>query len=375
MIREAFGIIHAGEAAPNLRELVTKRALAALPIAGKYRAVDFPMSNMLNSNIKNVGVITSRNYRSLMNHLGSGKQWNLSRKNGGLFVLAPFSLIENTGIYRGTVEALKGSMDYIKRSTEEYAVLVGTDYIYNSSFEDMMRFHVDNEADITVMYYNANINEPRDDMGEDPFFHIDSDGRIKSIEINPMIPSTTARSMKSYIISKELLINLINESFALGDYTFSEGLLRKNLDKYKVMAYEHKGYVGTIRSVESYYKVSMDLLDSKIRDELLSSRNRIHTRVKDSVPVKYIGTATVGNSLIANECIIEGKVEGSIIFRKVRIRKDAVVKNSIIFSGADIGGEAELENVILDKNVTVKQECKLVGSSAFPIVIRKGGVV
>ena len=375
MIRDAFGIIHAGEDASNLRDLITKRAMAALPFGGKYRAIDFPMSNMVNSEITNVGVITSRNYRSLMNHLGSGKEWDLSRKDGGLFVLAPFSLIENTGIYRGSVEALKGSMNYIRRSDPEYAVMSTTDFIYNTSFDEMMRFHINNNADITAMYYNDDFSKPRDDMGEDAFFNMDNDGRINSIEINPAFPNSSARSMKTYIIRKDLLIGLVEESYALGEYSFSGGLLRNNIEKYRIMGFEHKGYVGSIRSIESFYRVNMDLLDFNIRKELLSSNNRIFTRVKDSVPAKYLETANVSNSLIANECIIEGKVEGSILFRKIRVRKDAVIKNSIIFSGAEIGSDSELENVILDKNVTVKQGCRLVGSSNFPIVIGKGGVV
>ena len=375
MIREAFGIIHAGEDSPNLRELVSHRAVAALPIAGKYRIIDFPMSNMVNSEIKNVGVITSRNYRSLMNHLGSGKEWDLSRKQGGLFVLAPFSLSENSGIYRGSIEALKGSMNYIQRSKPEYGILAGTDFIYNTNFDEMMRFHIDSKADITALYYNIDSNEEREEKSEDTFFTMDSDGRIISLEVNPMSPSSTARNMRAYIIHKDLLINLVDECYSQGEYSFCEGLIRRNLEKYRIMAYEHKGYVGAISSVESFYNVNMDLLNTEIRNELFNTENRIYTRVKDSVPAKYISTADVRNSLVANECIIAGQVEDSILFRKVRVNENAVIKNSIVFSGVVIGENAILENVILDKNVTVRPDCKLVGSSSFPIVIRKGGVV
>ncbi|MDR1797695.1 MAG: glucose-1-phosphate adenylyltransferase subunit GlgD [Clostridiales Family XIII bacterium] len=374
MIREAFGLIYAGDEVTNLRELVDTRTVGALPVGGKYRVIDFTLSNFVNSDIRNVGVITSRNYNSLMDHLSSGKAWDLSRKSDGLFILTPFSLRENPGIFRGKVEALKSGMDYIRRAKQEYCILTGSTQVYNTTFDDMMRFHVESGADVTVMYQKTNTVVHGDGF-HDVFLEVAGDGTVESIEINPMLSELNALSMKTYILRKDILIYLIDESFSKGEYKFSEDLLRNNLHRIKVMAYEHKGYVGTMRSVAAYYQMNMDLLDPDIRDELLASKNRVFTKVKDSVPAKYMETAEVKNSLIANGCIIEGKVENSILFRDVHIGRDACVKNSIVLANTEIADGAELEYTILDKNVSVRPRSRLVGAREFPMVIRKGGLV
>jgi glucose-1-phosphate adenylyltransferase len=375
MIREAFGLIYAGEESTNLRELVDNRAIAALPIGGKYRVIDLPLSNMVNSGIRNVGVITSRNYNSLVDHLGSGKYWGLSRKSDGLFVMTPFSSRGNTGIYRGKVEALKSSMDYIKRAKQEYAVLAGTSFIYGGTYDAMMKYHIESGADITALYHKADAASLADERFHEVYFDVAEDGRIKSLEINPALSLLNARSLKSYIIRKDVLVYLVEESVSKGEFKFSEGLLRNSLSRLKVMGFEHDGYVGTMNSVASYFEMNMDLLNVDIRKELFLAQNRIYTKIKDSVPAKYAEAAEVKNSLVANGCVIEGEVENSILFRGVHVGRDAVVKNSIVFSNTDIGGGADLEFTILDKDVNVRQNSRLVGNREFPMVIRKGGLV
>jgi len=375
MIRDAFGLIYAGEEIPNLRELVDQRTVGALPIGGKYRTIDFPLSNMVNSDIRSVGVIVGRNYNSLMDHLGSGKEWDLSRKSEGLFILTPFSLRENPGTYRGKVEALKSSMDYLRRVRQEYCIIAGATSIYNFVYDDMMRFHIESDADITALYHNIGNDHTVDEKYRDVFFELSDDGRVQGIEVNPVLTAHTARSLKSYIVRKDILMYLVDESFSKGEYKFSENLLRNNVDRIKIMAFEHQGYVGMLRSVSSYYKINLDLLDSKIRDELFPARNRIYTKTKDSVPAKYTASANVRQSLVANECVIEGSVEKSVLFRDVRVGKGASVKNSIILPSSIIEENADLDHVILDKNVTVRPNSRLVGSKDFPVVIRKGGIV
>ncbi|MDR1816371.1 MAG: glucose-1-phosphate adenylyltransferase subunit GlgD, partial [Clostridiales Family XIII bacterium] len=360
MIREAFGIIYAGEEVSNLRELVDTRAIGALPIGGKYRVIDFVLSNMVNSDIRNVGVITSRNYNSLMDHLASGKAWDLSRKSDGLFVLTPFSLRENPGIFRGKVEALKSAMDYIRRAKQEYCVLTGATHVYNSTYDDMMRFHVESGADVTVLYHKTDVVVHGDGF-HDVFLSVDENGVVTEIEVNPTLSELNALSMKTYIIRKDILIYLVDESYSRGEYLFSEDLLRNNLHRIKVMAYEHKGYVGTMRSVAAYYRMNMDLLDAGVREELLASGNPVYTKVKDSVPAKHTETANVKNSLVANGCIIEGNVENSVLFRDVHIGRGACVKNSIILANTAVSEGAELEYTILDKNVNVRPRSRLVG--------------
>ncbi|MDR3305356.1 MAG: glucose-1-phosphate adenylyltransferase subunit GlgD [Clostridiales Family XIII bacterium] len=375
MYREAFGLIYAGEDAAALRELVDQRTVGALPIGGKYRVIDFPLSNMVNSDIRKVGVITSRNYNSLMDHLSSGKAWDLSRKSDGLFIFTPYSLRETPGVFRGKVEALKSCMGYIRRAKQEYCVMTETSFVFNINFDEMMRSHCESGADLTILYHKAEPVHGDGDQFHEVFLDVGEDGRVRGIEVDPMLPTLSARSMKTYIVRKDVLIYLVDDSFAKGEFKFSENLLRNNIDRIKMMAFEHKGYVGTMRSVASYFRVNMDLLDPKIRGELFTSKNRIYTKVKDSVPAKYTKSAAVKNSLVANGCIIEGRVENSVLFRDVHVGKDAVIRNSIILANTDVAEEADLEYAILDKNVNVRQRRRLVGNSEFPMVIRKGGLV
>ena len=375
MIRDAFGILYTGEVIPNLRELVEERTVGAIPIGGKYRAVDFPLSNMVNSDIRSVGVIVSRKYNSLMDHLGSGKAWDLSRKNEGLFILTPFSLRENPGVYRGKVEALKSSLNFVRRVRQDYCVIAGAASIYNCNYSEMMRFHVESGSDITALYHNVDFDHVVDESYHEVFFDLSSDGRVRSLEVNPTTTFSSARSLKSYIIRKETLIYLVEECFSKGEYKFSENLLRNNIDRLRIMGYEHKGYVGMLRSVQSYFDINMKLLDQGIRGELLQTENRIYTKAKDSVPAKYTKTASVKRSLIANECVIEGTVENSVLFRDVHVGRGASVKNSIIMPGAEIADGAELEYVILDKNVSVRRTSRLIGNANFPVVVGKGGMV
>jgi len=375
MIRDAVGIIHTGEEIPNLRELVDQRTIAALPIGGKYRAIDFPLSNMVNSDIRSVGVIVSRNYNSLMDHLGSGKVWDLSRKSDGLFILTPFAMREDPGIYRGEVEALKSSMDFLRRTRHEYCVLAGVTSIYNFNYDQMMRFHIESEADITVLYHTVEADYTVEQQYHEVFFDMSDEGRINGIEISPTSTSLTARSLKSYIIRKDLLMYLVDDCNSKGEYKFSENLLRNNLDRLKIMGFEHTGYVGMLKSVPAYYDVNMDMLNPKVREELFPEKNRIYTKTKDSVPAKYTQAADVRQSLVANECVIEGSVENTVLFRNVHIGRESKIKNSIILAGTVIGEGAELEYVILDKNVSIRPGSRLVGTSNYPVVIRKGALV
>jgi len=375
MIREAFGLIYAGEEIHKLRELVELRIVGALPIGGKYRTIDFPLSNMLNSDIRSVGVIVSRKYNSLMDHLGSGKAWDLSRKGEGLFILTPFSLRETPGIYRGKVEALRSSLDFVRRVRQEYCIISGAASIYNINYDEMMRFHIDSNADITALYHHVGEGHEVDDQYHDVFFELSDEGRIKSLEINPGLLTLTARSLKSYIIRKDILIYLVEECFSKGEYKFSENLLRNNLDRLRIMAFEHKGYVGMLRSTKAYFDINMDMLKPKVRNELFYSDNRIYTKAKDSVPAKYTSTANLKQSLVANECIIEGNVENSVLFRGVYVGRGASIKNAIILPGTYVANDAQLEYVILDKNVNVRPRSRLIGNENYPVVVGKGGMV
>jgi glucose-1-phosphate adenylyltransferase len=375
MIREAFGMIYAGEQIINLRELVELRAVGALPVGGRYRVIDFPLSNMVNSGIRNVAVITNRNYNSLMDHLGSGKAWDLSRKSDGLFILTPYANRDNPGIYRGFIDALKGSMDYIRRAKQEYCVLTGSFTIYNRVFDDMMKFHVDSGADLTILYNRLASESYEGDRHDDVRLNMDKKGVVTNIEVNSGQSELDNVSMDTYIIRKDLLIYLVEESVAKGEYSFVDDLIRGNLQRIKVMGFEHTGYVARMHSIAAYYKANMDFLDTKLQKALFRERNRILTKVKDEVPAKYIGDSHVTNSIVANGCIIEGNVEDSILFRGVYVGKGSDIKNSILLPGTEVNDNAELQYVVIDKNVSVRNRSRLIGNEEFPVVIRKGAMV
>ncbi|MDR1028132.1 MAG: glucose-1-phosphate adenylyltransferase subunit GlgD [Clostridiales Family XIII bacterium] len=368
-------MIYAGEQIINLRELVELRAVGALPIGGRYRVIDFPLSNMVNTGIRNVAVITNRNYNSLMDHLGSGKSWDLSRKSDGLFILTPYANRDNPGISLGLIDALKGSMDYIRRAKQEYCILSGSYIIYNRVFDDMMRFHVENGADLTILYDRPSSENYDGERYNDVRLNMDNTGVVTNIEIHPGLSALDRISMDTYIIRKDILIYLVEESVAKGEHHFVEDLIRGNIGRLKVMGFEHTGYVGRMHSVAAYYKVNMDFLDTKLQKALFRGRNRIFTKVKDEVPAKYIGESRVRNSIVANGCIIEGEVENSILFRGVYVGKGANVRNSILLPGTEVNDNAELQYVVIDKNVSVRNRSRLIGNAEFPVVIRKGAMV
>jgi glucose-1-phosphate adenylyltransferase len=375
MTSEAFGIIYAGEQILGLRELVDNRAVGALPFAGRYRVIDFLLSNMVNSGVRNVAVITGRNYNSLMDHLASGKSWDLSRKEDGLFIMPPFAVAGNPGMYRGAVEALKAASDYIRRAKQQYCILTGSSTLYNMPYDDVLRYHADNGADITVVYNKLGSEHYNGERYDDVRFKLSKKGIVTKVERNMVVSALDNISMDAYVIRKDILTYLVDESIARGEYHFAENLIGNNLDRIKVMGYEHKGYVGRMHNVAAYFKSSMDMLDTNIRESLFSGTNQIYTKIKDEVPARYMPGAKVTNSIVANGCIIEGTVENSVLFRSVYVGKGTTIKNSIIMTGTEINDDADLEYVVMDKNVGVRNRTRLIGNGDFPIVIRKGSVV
>ncbi|WP_066684123.1 glucose-1-phosphate adenylyltransferase subunit GlgD [Christensenella intestinihominis] len=375
MLRNTFGLIYAGEQNINLRELVYLRTVGALPVGGRYRAIDFILSNMVNSGIRNIGVIAQRSYHSLMDHLGSGKEWDLSRKNDGLFILPPFSSAENMGTYRGLVDAIKGVMGYISRSKQQYCILSGSYTIYNRTFDDMVEYHMDSGADITMLYDEEEANFFKGERYNDVRLHTNDEGRVVDLEINATTSDSKKVGMDTYVMRKDLLEYLVEDCMSRGKYNFVSDLLMGNLNRIKIMGYEHKGYVGRLHSVASYYKINMDFLNRDVQDHLFNSENQIYTKIKDEVPAKYAKTSNVKNSLVANGCIIEGEVENSILFRGVYVGKGAKIKNSIIMQNSEIYNNSDLEYVILDKSVNIRQGRRLIGDEVFPVIIRKGAIV
>ena len=376
MISNTFGLIYTGDEEINMRELTAERSIAAVPFAGRYRVIDFPLSNLVNSGVTNVGVITQRNYNSLVDHVGGGSPWDLHRKRDGLFVLPPFSVRENSGFYLGTVDAFKGAGNYISHVPYEYCIVMRSNTVYNTSYERMMEQHRATAADITCLY---NI-EPADEYvydgsGDEVRFVMNERGRIVDMEIGSVHPKSSNCYMECLIISKSLLEYLLDESQGRGCVDFLKDIVFKKLDSLKVYGYRYDGYVARLTSLSSYFAENMQLLNESARSNLFSSETPIYTKVKDEPPTRYAADAMVKNCLVADGCVIEGKVENCILFRGVRVRKGAVVTNSILMQGTDIEENVQLDNVILDKGVVVRRDRRLLGTPNFPVVIRKNAVV
>lgn len=374
MTDNAFGLIYTGESNMQLRDLTTSRSIAAVPFGGRYRCIDFVLSCMVNSGISNIGLITQKNYHSLMDHLGSGKEWDLNRKRDGLFILPPFVTKENTGIYKGTVDALRSCMGYVRRSPQRYCILSGSHTIYNTTYDEMLEAHIKNGADITVMYSVESSFSP-DDQFDDLRLQTDDSGRVTDLEIDPYRPKSDFQSCDVFIIEKTLLEYLIEDAYSHADHDFIRDVLVKKVRSLKIYGYRYDGYVARLNSIGLFYKHNMALLDGSVRQDVFNGEHPIYTKVKDEVPARYGKGAEVINSIIADGCIIEGTVKNSVLFRGVHVAKDAVVENSILMQATNVLEGGQLSHVVADKGVTVKRGRKIAGYDSFPVVLRKNMTV
>jgi glucose-1-phosphate adenylyltransferase len=375
MIKDVFGLIVADEDNQNLRELTLARSAGALPVGGRYRAIDFTLSNMVHSGIRNVGIITQKNYQSLMDHVGSGKEWDLSRKTDGLFILPPFDYAENTGIYKGTNDAIKSNMSYIKRASQQYCLITGVSAIYTATYNQLYRMHMDTKADITMLYNTDKSRFQTNESYKDLRIHTDEDGRVREMEYNFMYSDSDKLSMFVFLMHKSLLEYLIERCIAHGNYDFTTDLLMNNVKNLRIYALEHPGYVGRLNSVNAYYRFNLDLLEKQVQNDLFYTGNPVYTKIKDESPVRYGDSVKVKNSLLADGCIINGEVENSILFRGVRVAKGAKVKGCILMQDCEVGRNCFLENIIADKDCRIRDGSRLVGDANYPNIIRKGAVI
>ena len=374
MLNSAFGLIYTGESNMLLRELTYSRSIGAVPFAGRYRCIDFILSNLVNSGVTNVGVIAQKNYHSLMDHLGPGKEWDLNRKRDGLFILPPFVTRENTGIYRGTVDAIRSVMGYVRRSTQRYVILTGSHTVFNTTFSEMIARHIDTGADITVMCSREDESTTAEGY-EDLRLTMDDLGRVSDLEINPFHPKTPYSSCDVYLMEKTLLEYLIEEAAAHANTDFTRDVLVKKISTLKMFGWVYEGHVARMNSLGAYFAHNMEVLKQEVRDDLFNSVHPIYTKIKDEVPAVYGSAANVKNSLVADGCIIEGEVENSVLFRGVQVAEGAKIHNCIIMQGCEVQEGCELDHVVFDKGVTVRRGRRLFGYDSFPVIIRKGSIV
>lgn len=368
-MRDMMGIVLADSQELRLNELTQMRSVPALPFGGRYRLIDFILSNMVNSGIINVGVATNINYSSLMDHLGSGAPWDLNRKIYGLFMLPPYVRGGSAGISAGNIDQLYGILTFLRRSRQQYVFLASGKIVCNMTFDEALRQHIENDADITVIYHDK--KEKDEQLSRSTVFEVEADGKVVGIEHEPHFPKSTLEGMDMYIIERIRLIELIEDAYARGNHDFTRDILLTELGKSRIFGYEYKGFVGKVDSVKSFYETNMKMLDRDIRREIFGSENLIYTKVKDQVPTQYARSASVADSLIADGCIIDGTVENSIIFRGVHIAKGAVVKNSIVMQNSVIEENCDIENVIIDKECTLRESKRLVGQPNYPVILPK----
>ena len=352
----------------NIPEMTATRTMASVPFGGRYRLIDFPLSNMVNSGITKVGIVTHDNYRSLIDHIGSGKDWDLARKDGGLILIPPFSE-RNDKLYTTRLEALSSVSSFLNRRKEKYVVLTDCDGVMKLDIASVIEQHEDKNADITLVTHHGKVGNRSDFM----LVSADKDGRVNELQLSPHVKDGTKADIfiNVMVINRQFLLNLVEDSVIHGFTNFEGDILVKQVDSLKIYRYDFKGYYAGMDSTSAYYKHNMELLDKAVRDELFGGRD-IYTKVRDSAPSKYGKNAVVKNSLISDGCEIEGIVENSILFRGVKVGKGAVVRNSIIMQDNIIGANTALDCVITDKNVVVSDRKTLSGCPDLPYYIPKG---
>ncbi len=371
-MNSAHGIIFAYRATPDLRELATSRNTCSVPYGGRYRMVDFPLSSMVNAGISDVGIIVHSNYQSLLDHLGSGKDWDLSRKHGGLRILPPFGYASKVheGLYRGRMDALAGVYSYLKNIRQEYVVLAGGDLAANLPIREIIKHHIDTGADITAVCTPTPRSIPKDST----YLTVGADGRVSDVAVDPFAPAG-CESLEVYILSKSLLLSLVDHCAAHNIASFGEGVLQAMVHSLKIVPYLFEGYASRLQSVAGYFTRSMELLRPSVRADLFRTDRPIKTK-DQSNPSTYYGTnGRSVNSLVADGCVIEGEVINSILFRGVRVEAGAKVENCVLMQGTTVQQGAVLKYTITDRNVRVNSGRMLMGHETYPLAIAKNEIV
>lgn len=369
---DVLGLIFASMHDDAVIDLTKKRTMGSIPFGGRYRLIDFPLSNMVNSGITEVGVITKSNYGSLLDHLGSGREWDLSRKNGGLHLLPPFSHVDS-GIYRGRLEALNGVWDFVEHTSAEYVVMSDCDVVTTIDFKDVLNYHIETEADITVVtgksFYDSSKEQSATVIG------VNEENRINDVMLNPQITGECNVCLNMFVVSCEFLKKIVVDSVSRSKYSFVKDILQAYKDEYKFKAYEDKGYFSNIDRMSGYYEANMELLDTDKRNSLFTKAAPIYTKIRDNGPVRFGLESDIKNSLIADGCVIEGKVENCVLCRGVKVGKEAVVKDCVLMQDTVVGDKCSISSVITDKNVEIGDGKVLTGSSSYPLYIGKNAKI
>ncbi|AIQ72313.1 MULTISPECIES: glucose-1-phosphate adenylyltransferase subunit GlgD [Paenibacillus] len=367
-MKQLMGVINLDHELDKLNELTYFRCGAAVPFASRYRLIDFVLSNMMRADLESVGLFVRRKYRSLMDHLGDGKSWDMNRKHGGLFILPP-DWNDPTDTSLGDLQHYHNNLDLFKRGSAKYIVFSGSQHINTIDLQDLYSYHLEKGADVTVVYKKIEQLQPEHELCQR--IEVDEENNVTNIHHEKDHPNLY---LDIFIMEKKLFLEQVEHCIAHGESYFFRDVIQKNRHKFKIAAYEYHGYHAVINSLESYYKNSLELLQQENYFSLFKE-SPVQTKIKYEAPTRYLESANVSNSLVANGCIIAGTVENSVIFRGVQVRKGAKIINSVIMQKCIIEEDAVIENVIMDKDVHLSKNRILVGDSKRPFVIAKSSKI
>lgn len=366
-----MGIIFTNDA--SIGELTDKRTMASLPFGGRYRQVDFALSNLSCAGVRHVGIISRHNYQSLMNHIGDGEEWGLELEEGGLEFLTPYAQ-SATDTYRGKLESLSSAMDFLEYGAEdEMVVMIDSAVLSNVDLTDVLNKHVASGADVTVVTKAGIANgEKQLDLALKL-----EDGQVCDMVVDYAAPADYVASMDIFVLRKSWLIQQVKEMIARDKFHMDRDLVMGGWQrgKVKVNVYPFQGVALFNESAEEYFYNSLALIRKDVREDLFHGNHPIYTKVRDRVPTYYGESCKIDDCLIADGCVLEGEVKDSILFRQITVDRDAEVKHCVIMNDSVVGEGAELKYVILDKNVTVTPGAKLIGTKKSPIIVRRGETV
>lgn len=367
-----LGIIFPNTYDNLIPQMVAERAMAAIPFGGRYRIIDFMLSSMANAGIGNVSLLTRNNYHSLMDHLGSGREWDLARKHGGLNIVPPFAERTVNKIYNGRVEALASVMSFLASQKEKYVLLGDAIQVANIDFEAFVRAHIDSGADVTAMYQECEI--PDGAKNGNYTLTLDENGRVTELLNNDYRSGVQNLCMNIYILEREALMAMVKDASVRGMLYLERDIFAHNLKTLNVQSYKYEGYVSRITDLKSYFDENMRLLEGDSLDQLFGPAP-IYTKIRDDNPTRYVNGAKVKNCIIADGCTIEGTVENCVLFRGVHVAKGAVVKNCVLMQDTTVEYGADIEYLVTDKNVKISEGKKLNGTKSFPVYVAKASIV
>ncbi len=370
---EVMGIIFPNAHEDMLAELTEVRSTASVPFGGRYRVIDFTLSNLVNAGITKVGVITKSNYHSLMDHIGGGRAWDLDRKQGGIFILPPYSTGDGRGgIYRGKVEALNGVRSFLNHCAEKYVVLCDGDTISNLDLEAIVDAHLQSDAHVTVAYQRGIVPQNHRDV---MCLEISDAGSVTKISFVEKSATPVNYSIGVTVVARDLLLRMVEEATAANLTSFSRDVLQLHLEQIHVHAVPAEGSVTVLDGTLTYFNANMALLNKETRQQLFVPDRPVYTKTRDDKPAVYGLGSKVVNSIVADGCVVEGTVENSVLFRGVRVGKNATVRNCILMQDTQVEEDASIRYVVTDKNVSVSQNRQLTGSENYPMIIRKNSQV